>query len=153
MRSPLLVHDLREATISLVRRPAAPILALAVLSFGIGANIAIFNLTDAVPFRPLPVERPNQLVRLFAASSAQGSDPGRVSAPLLSDYRNVLSFSCLDMWSDRLPVDVLRHGGSPERLKAAVVSPGFFRCVGVKPAIGRLLDLDDQDRGASVVLS
>jgi predicted permease len=149
----LLVHDLREATISLLRRPGAPILALAVLSFGIGANSAIFNLTDAVLFRSLPVESPNRLVRLFAASSAQGRDPGRVSATFLSDYRDVSSFSCLEMWSDRVPVDVLRHGGSSKRLKAAVVSPGFFRCLGVKPAIGRLLDLDDQDSGAPVVLS
>lgn len=50
----LLFQDVRTATLSSMRKPAAPLQAVLVLSLGIGANAAIFSLVDAVLLRARP---------------------------------------------------------------------------------------------------
>jgi uncharacterized repeat protein (TIGR01451 family) len=76
-----------------------------VLSLGIGVNAGIFSLVDAVLFRALPVDRPDQIVRLVAASSPQGVHAGRVSEPFFEDYRAAMS---------RRPAAVLGQGYAGE---------------------------------------
>src|SRR5579863_2608888 len=49
---------------AMLRTPAITIVALVSLSLGIGANTAIFSFLDAVMLRSLPVENPQQLVKL-----------------------------------------------------------------------------------------
>src|SRR5579863_7227877 len=49
---------------SMLRTPAITIVALVSLALGIGANTAIFSFIDAVMLRSLPVEQPQQLVKL-----------------------------------------------------------------------------------------
>jgi hypothetical protein len=86
----LLLNDLRHAARSLARTPGFTIGAALVLALGIGANAAIFSLVDAVLFRPLPVERPEELVRVYAkeAVSFAGSDGiSNSSYPVFEDYR------------------------------------------------------------------
>ena len=148
------LDGLREALASLRLRPGTTATAVAVLALGIGANAAIFDLVDPILFRALPVSHPEQLVRLFSASSPGGADTGRVSLPFVADYRSATSFSALEVWSDGLPVDVALQG-SAERLTAAAVSPLFFECLGLRPSLGRLLGPSDQttDAAAAVVLS
>jgi putative ABC transport system permease protein len=149
------LRDLRQAFRGLTRRPAAPALAVLVLGLGVGANVAIFSLVDAVLFRRLPVARPEQLVRLFSASSPEGTDRGRISRPFFDDYRRAAScFASLEMWSEGLPVDVVVEGGAPERLSAAAASPGFFTALGVSASHGRLLEASGPRAGeATAVLS
>lgn len=38
-----------------------------ILALGIGANTAVFSLVDAALFRGLPVDRPDELVRVFSS--------------------------------------------------------------------------------------
>ena len=61
--------------------------AVAILSFalGIGANVAIFSLINAVILRSLPVRAPHQLVQITRLADGQ---PGPVSYPLFEYFRD-----------------------------------------------------------------
>src|SRR5262245_51473752 len=57
-------QDLRYGIRMLIKSPGFTVVALLSLALGIGANTALFSLMDAIFWRPLPVNHPEQLVRL-----------------------------------------------------------------------------------------
>ena len=56
--------DLRFALRGLRRSPLFASVAIVSLALGIGANTAIFTLTDQILLRKLPVKAPEELVML-----------------------------------------------------------------------------------------
>ena len=53
------------------RRPALTIVTILTLALGIGGNSAIFALVNGLFLRPLPADRPEQLVRIFGIEDGQ----------------------------------------------------------------------------------
>jgi len=120
--------------------------AIAVLSiaFGIGANTAIFSLTDQILVRMLPVKNPEQLVLLSAVGRHYGSNQGwnRISYPMYQDFRDHnQAFS--GMFCMRETEFSLSSGGRTERISGELVSGNYFPVLGVKPALGRLFTAQD----------
>src|SRR5437588_9931558 len=70
-----LLKDIRYGMRGLLTRPAFAIVALVILALGIAANTAIFTLINAVLLKPLPVNKPEELV-LFDDSSGEGTSTG-----------------------------------------------------------------------------
>jgi len=68
-----LAQDARYALRDFRRHPAFTAILVATLALGIGANVAIFTLIDAVQLRPLPVFQPERLVALGRTTNAGGS--------------------------------------------------------------------------------
>src|SRR5262245_27020097 len=64
-------QDLRYSVRMLVKSPNYTLIVALTLSLGIGANTAIFSVVNML-FRPLPVERPDELASVFA----ERGDPG-----------------------------------------------------------------------------
>src|SRR5437868_5855390 len=58
-------RDVQYAARSLRRTPGFAAVAVLTLALGIGANVTIFTLLDAVVFKPLPVAAANELVALY----------------------------------------------------------------------------------------
>ncbi len=137
-------HDVRFALRTLVKTPAFSLVVVLTLALGIGANTAIFSLTDQVLFRLLPVSHPEQLVVLDGPGPFQGLvyGPGTFSYPMYRDFRdrNTVFDGVIARFST--PLTITLDGGS-ERVDGELVTGNFFEVLGVRPAIGRLFSPDD----------
>ncbi|HEX8209906.1 MAG TPA: ABC transporter permease [Longimicrobium sp.] len=141
------LQDLRFAIRSLSRAPAFALAAVATLALGIGANTAVFSLTNAVFLRPLPAERPQELVRLLA--NERGA-PGASNPLSYPDYLDVAALRGVFAGvaaSGRAEVE--RASGAPTR--GQLVSGNYFTVLGVRPAVGRALLPSDDVAGAKPV--
>ncbi len=151
--------NLRLAFRMLFRTPFVTAVAILSLGLGIGANAAIFSLFDQVLLRPLPVERPRDLVNL----SAPGPKPGSQSCNQAGDCDEVFSYA---MFRDlqrvqRVFTDVAAHslfGTNLAFRKQTIngdglfVSGSYFPLLGIHAALGRLLGpQDDRAIGQSPV--
>ena len=144
----LAFNDLRLAVRGLRRSPLFAIVAILSLALGIGANTAIFTLIDQILLRKLPVAAPDQLVMLYQQGAHNGSNMGTRmhSYPIYQDYcRSAPSRwprCCAAGWS---PASV-SIDNQTERLEAEMVSGNYFSMLGVKPAIGRVFNSQEDDQ-------
>src|SRR5262245_48007633 len=126
-------QDLRYGARLLLKNLGFTIVAVFTLSFGIGANTAIFTLLDKVLIRPLPVEQPNQLVTFVSDGSGA---PGIFSYPLYTDLRDRNDvLSGLVAYFQR--TFNLSDGNQTERVVGQIVSGNYFSALGARPALGR----------------
>jgi len=149
-------QDLRFGLRTLRKNPAFTAIAVLTLALGIGANTAIFSLLNAVLLRPLPVEKPEELV-LLGTGRAGGSTDDFAETELYSYafYRQVRQknqvFSDLSaMLSLLLGMHGLVGGKSEmEMLHVQLVSGTYFRMLGVSPVLGRAFtQAEDEPAGA-----
>jgi len=155
------LQDLRYGIRTLIKNPGFTVIAVLTLALGLGANTAIFSLTDQILLRLLPVQNPKELVVLRSPGPKQGhmwSDgdgAASFSYPLYKEVRdNNNVFSGL-LARFATPLSVAGEGQT-ERAKGELVSGNYFDVLGVRPVIGRVLN-DDDDRvagaGQVIVLS
>jgi hypothetical protein len=141
-----LLADVRHALRGLKRNPGFTAVAVLSLALGIGANTAIFSLTNALLLKSLPVREPGSLLRV-----TMGTDNGGYfTNPLweaIRDRQKVFS-GVFAYGGQRFK---LTRGGPARRAPGAIVSGGFFPTLGVTPAAGRLLAPSDDVRGCSPV--
>ena len=153
-----LLFDLRFAWRNLRRSPLFTVVTVASLALGIGANTAIFTLTDQLLLRLLPVRDPRQLVMIYATGPHLGSNRGDSAAsyPMYEDLqRRAQAFSYIFCrYSTPLSVS---FSGHTERVSGELVSGNYFQALGVEPAAGRVFSPEQDDRvykgHPSVVLS
>jgi putative ABC transport system permease protein len=152
-------QDLRYGARVLLKNPGFTVIAVLTLALGIGANTAIFSLTDQILLRLLPVERPEELVVLRS--------PGPQGGKVWSDGDNTASFS-YPMYKDlrdrgnnvfsglaaRFALSLSVAGaGQTERADGELVSGNYFEVLGVRPALGRVFNQeDDRAPGAHPVI-
>jgi predicted permease len=130
-----LLRDVRYALRGLRRARGFTAVAVATLALGIGANATIFSVVSAVLFRPLPVERPAELVNVYGhAASSPAHDA--VSYPNYLDYR-VQARTLGGLAAHTNFFASLSIAGSAELVVGEVVSDNFFEVLGVRPAMGR----------------
>src|SRR6188474_1153255 len=133
-------QDLRYAFRTLVTTPAFTIVVVLTLALGIGANTAIFSLTDQVLLRQLPVRSPEQLVILDGPGAFQGRtfNNGTFSYPMYRDFRD--QNTVFDGVIARFPAPLtLMSDGEAERVSGELVTGNYFGVLGVGAQIGRTL--------------
>jgi hypothetical protein len=148
-----LLQDLRFALRTFAKSPLFVGVALLSLFLGIGANTAIFSLTDQVLMRMLPVKQPERLVMFSAVGRHYGSNMGwnRISYPMYQDFRDHNSvFS--RMFCFRETDLSISYRGRTEHISGEFVSGNYFPVLGVTAATGRVFTAtDDQFQGAHPV--
>src|SRR6476660_6761998 len=136
-----LVQDIRYAARGLRKAPAFTIIALLTLALGLGVNSAIFSVVNAILFRPLPVERPDQLVDIYGRESNAAAHETS-SYPSYIAYRaqstTLTSLIAYSNFFAHLSID-----GSSDLLVGEMVSDNYFKSLGVHPALGRVFTAEE----------
>jgi putative ABC transport system permease protein len=143
--------DLRHLLRNLRRAPASAVAAVLTLSLTLGAGASIFAVVDAVLLQPPPFAHPETLV---AVGEIPIDDPS--VAP------RAVSYGTFEAWRERAgsmaAIEAfdgtnltLTERGSPERVSATNVTPGFLTMLGVAPALGRSFDAGDAARPVAIV--
>ena len=132
------VDDAQLAFRRLVRDPKLTVLAVIMLSLGIGANTAIYSVVESIFLQPIPVHAPKQLVGVY--TSCRAGDPRCSSSfPDYRDYRDQVSgLADLAAWTSG-GYSVTGGEGPAERLSTYLVTGNYFSVLGLAPAAGRLL--------------
>jgi predicted permease len=142
-------QDLHFGVRMLAKTPGVTAIAILTLALGMGANTAIFSLTDQILLRALPVSHPEELVVLrspgpFSGRTwADGDSSMSFSYPMFKDLRDhVAAFSGLFA---RFSVDLSVAGqGRTERAQGELVSGNYFQVLGIRPVLGRVISMDDE---------
>src|SRR5215470_14195740 len=151
--------DLRYGLRLLAKTPGFTAVALLSLALGIGANTAIFTLIDAVLLRTLPVKNPQELVwlnlgepseRRFSRWTDGNSDTAFPYTAFQQMRERNQSLSSLFAFKSlgRLNAQV---NGAAELARGQLVTPDYFRALGVRLILGRDFTEDDDRVGAEPV--
>ena len=144
------MSPLKFALRTLFKTPFVTVVAIVSLALGIGANTAIFSLFNQMLLRPLPVERAHELVNL----KAPGPKPGSSScnqAGACDEVFSYLMFRDLEQAQTTfagLAAHVsfganLSARGQTASGEGMLVSGSYFPVLGLQPALGRLMNPED----------
>jgi putative ABC transport system permease protein len=140
-----LIQDVRYGVRTLRRTPIFTVLMIATLTLAIGANTATFSLVDPLLFRDLPVRDPGSLAQF---TWRYPGDPP-LNLFTLENYQQYRDGNTV--FSDivgLVPLLTKSPTGS-EPIGAEVVTGNFFHALGVRPALGRVLDVSDDTPGGA----
>jgi predicted permease len=145
-----LLRDLRYGLASLRRTPGFTAVVVSVLAIGIGANVAMFSLLDAVLLKPLPFPQPDRIVRVWEAPQ-----PGAVnatSAPDFLDWKR-LANSVFDALSAEKSISVaLADKEGATRLSGKAVTTDYFQVFATRAQLGRTFRPGEDRPGAARVI-
>src|SRR4051812_31891858 len=153
-RMDALLRDIRHGFRRIVSAPGFTAITMLTLALGIGANVAIFTVVNAVLIRPLPFPNPDRLVRIAADARATGGRNHGPSGPELADLRERAGI--FEQVSALWPVSASFVGGvRPERIEVLVTSANYFQLLGAAPQLGRVYGPEEAVAGFSdaVVIS
>ncbi|HEX8457752.1 MAG TPA: ABC transporter permease [Pyrinomonadaceae bacterium] len=147
-------QDLRYGFRSLLKSKGFTFIAVLALGLGIGANSAIFSVVNSVLLRPLPFERPEELVAVQGRNERDGSLFTEHSYPNYVDLRDQSrSFAYVAAYSPSTAF--ITGGDEPERVRGIIASADLFPMLGVEPALGRVYTREEDKPGVqrTIVLS
>ncbi len=151
----VLLQDLRFTFRTLGRDRAFTIVAVLILSLGIGANIVVFSVVNTILLRPLPFPNSQELVRITEAHPTCGESCRTYSADATKEYRERnKSFQDVTGYFAFTGPDnfKLMGNGTPVPVTGLLVMDNFFQTLGVAPAMGRLFRAEESVHNAPPVV-
>jgi len=147
-------QDIRLAARGLRKSPGFLAVVVLSLALGIGANSTIFSMLNALLYRPLPYDHPEQLTVIW---QTEKEHPGDFQAPPIAESadwkKQNTVFQDIALTSSTEEV-ILSRLGEPEPVHVQYVTPNFFGLLGVQPIMGRVFTADEmQDHSYAVVIS
>lgn len=138
---------------SLLHRPVLPALAFLTLTIGIGTNAAILSAARAVLLKPLPYDRPSELVMIWRVPKGRPSILAghrneaelqrQIATPsMVLEWRSressLAAVSAIEFHNGPLSqIDLELGGETIERVSGASVTSAFFDTLGVGASRGR----------------
>ncbi len=146
-----MAHDVRFALRLLAKRPFLTIVAAGSLALGIGSTTAVFSLVDALLLRPLPaVPAPGSLVAVVGIQTRTSEKFRRLSWADYQDYAAQKAAIADLAAMAECELNLTGHGPA-QRVSALAVSPGYFTALRLRPALGRLLSIADDNAFVAVI--
>lgn len=133
-------QDIRYASRMLRKSPAFTVAAVLSLAIGIGANTALFTLINSVMWKQLPVSDPEHLVTI-GRQTQTGLTHG-FTYQQYEIFRERGQALDLAAYSHRR-LDASIDGRVEPTLDAQLVTGEYFPILGLRPALGRLFDEND----------
>jgi putative ABC transport system permease protein len=143
------LRDLHFGARMLSKNLGFSLAAIVILAVGIGANTAIFTVTNALLLRPFPYHDPEQLVSVGAKDRSKDFGSTLLRYELVRDRDR--SFQSVAVWAND-NLNVTGHG-EPLQAQVARVSANFFSVLAIQPQLGRTF-IEDEGRpeGKPVVI-
>ena len=133
-----ILQDFRYTARSLRANAAFATAAILCTALGVGATATIFSAVYATLIRPLPFQKPDELVAVYAGMPKKDLTRVNISYIDYTDWRDQSkSFSALGMWTWNSPSFTGVGVGGAERVDGAEVTPNLFPLMGVHPILGR----------------
>ena len=146
-----LLRDFRHAARSLRKNPGFTIVAILILTLGIGANIAIFSMVNALLLHPYDFPDLDRLVNVWENRGVdEGIDFRRVAPADVNDLR-ASSQSFTGIATYRFSEFNLSVSGNAEPVRTYRISANFFDVLGTAPAFGRAFSLANEQPGSDDV--
>ncbi len=147
----MFLYALRHATRRLVREPAFTLAVVLTLALGVGANVTVFAVVDAVLLRPLPYRDTDRLVTLNYRDERTGiTKPYNALGDAIDFAGRRGIFDAFGPYGTG-QATVLDQG-EPFRVSVLVATAGAFTALGVRPILGRGIRPDDCVPGAGPVM-
>jgi len=144
--------DLRHALRTMARTPGLTAVLLVTLAIGIGATTTIFSVVESLLLRPLPYDRPEQLVRIYTelAGKTIYHDFALAPAEYVALARDCRSCAQVGAWSGTRIA--LAGGDHPVTVLAARATSSLLPMIGVQPLLGRWFDAGEDRPGPPTVV-
>jgi putative ABC transport system permease protein len=144
-------RDLRYALRALSARPGVTLLAVFTLALGIGANTAIFSVTNAILLSGLPFPDAGRLVMLWEQEAADPRNRFIVSKPNYDDWSaSIGAFERTAIWE--FQSFNIAGDGEPEQVAGLRASASLFPLLGIPPQLGRTFTPAEDAPGHNVVI-
>jgi len=141
---------MRHAVRSVFKQPLFSLIVIGTLAGGIGLNVALFGIFNAMLFRPLPVEDPGRLVAILSSSTRPDGPRGHLTYPDFETLR-----ARRDVLADAFafaPVPLgLSAAGNAVRTSGQIVTTNMFDVLGVRPVGGRTFGAADDREPVAVI--
>ncbi len=150
-----LAQDVNYAFRTLAASPGFVAAAVLSLALGIGANTAIFTLTDAVFLNPLPVQEASRILEVYTVDhlTKTTNNLGRTGSswPNFMDVRDQNQvFSGIAAYTGAAVS--ISGRGEPKPEAAQLVTGNYFDVLGVKPFLGRSFFPEEDRRPTPVAI-
>ncbi len=144
-----------QATRIIVRHPRFFLIAVIVLSLGIGMSTALFSVMYGVLLKALPVQEQDRVVVAWKGDPKDVAHIGELSYPEFQDWqRHSKAFAMMAA----MPTTVYGYGvtltgyGEPVELERTPVTAAFFSSLGAQAVIGRTFQESDDHPGAEATV-
>jgi hypothetical protein len=133
----LLLQDTRYAIRRLSRTPVFSLFAIAILAIGIGLNVAVFGLVDAMLLRPPPFAEPDRIVHIY-----QDSDSGEPASTAYPAYRDIAAMTDVfaGVAASRSATANWETPDGPREVAVDFATASYFSVLGLSPSRGRWFD-------------
>jgi macrolide transport system ATP-binding/permease protein len=144
-------QDLRYGARMLFKQPGFTAVVVLTIGLGIGANITIFSVVNAVLLRPLPYPDSDRLIILWSAVPKQNISERASAYANFSEWRaQNTSFEDLAVFDPT--VVTLTGAAEPEGVMSVRASANFFPLLGMAPMLGRAFTADEEQQKMRVVV-
>jgi predicted permease len=146
-----ILRDGRYAVRRLCKSPGFTAAVILTLGLGIGANIAVYSLVDAVLLRPLQLRNEKRLVQVFEERPAIGLSKDTPAPANYFDWKR-RNHVFADMAALDGDILTITGNGRPAEVDVAGITSNLLPLLGIQPFLGRNFTADEDKPGSAVVL-